>query len=51
MRIEAEACFEMLKKKKSSAHKVKKYHALLEADFATNKIVVCAYQSSILKTV
>ena len=51
VRVEAEACFEMLKKKKPSAAKVKKYQALLEADFAAHKIVVCAYQSSILKTV
>lgn len=30
---------------------MKKYTALLEQDFAAHKIVVCAYQSSILRTV
>ena len=41
----------MLKKKKASVQKVKKYQSLLDSDFAGNKIVICAYQSSLLKTV
>lgn len=41
--IEGEACFELLKKRKVQTGLVKRYGALLDADFAGNKIVVCAY--------
>jgi hypothetical protein len=50
-RVEAEQCFELLKKRKVAYNSVKRYQNMLDFDFAANKIVICAYQSGILRTV
>lgn len=42
-KIEGEQCIELLKKRKTSITKVRKYHHMLETDYAGNKLVVCAF--------
>jgi hypothetical protein len=40
----------LLRKKKMSQGLVRRYHGMLDVDYSYNKIVICAYQGSIVKT-
>jgi hypothetical protein len=49
--LESETCFDLLKKKKYSYKHARRYQQMLDTDYPSNKIVITAYQSGLLKSV